>query len=223
MGVWDFFKNTAKGIWQNLHKFNILDNPILNIIQYFRGDNFGAEGREVLQKHYGKRIIAISANKQPLNGLYQNLLNLLSLGKFQSKQRELRYEDIYHLRLLITLEDKTIIRFEKTNTAEVAEYHSSGGWTMPITTSYHGTINEFVDNTKAYMDGKFYTYSADTNNCQIFVLSALKANNIPVSPTAQKFIYQSADQLVGTLPAPVQTLLQQMFNFATKIDPLIHG
>ena len=52
------------------------------------------------------------------------------------------------------------------------------------------TVDAMLNNTKAYMGGKFFTYQAFSNNCQDFVMSIFQANHIPLSQDEINFIKQ---------------------------------
>ena len=54
-------------------------------------------------------------------------------------------------------------------------------------------------------DNKFYTYSSFTNNCQDWVYSLLKSNNL-LTPEIEKFVKQDTGELLKALPEYAETI-----------------
>lgn len=68
-------------------------------------DTYSPDIRKWLKENGNKKIKNIAVCRTPVESYIRNTLNIISLGKFNKNLKTLNYDDIFHLYLLISLED----------------------------------------------------------------------------------------------------------------------
>jgi hypothetical protein len=142
--------------------------------------------------------------RKPIQGIIDTLFNILSMGKFDEAKNNLSYDDLYHLFIIITLEDGTMLRVEKNQDINIAPSPAlTNTEFIKVPVEFLNlTLFGSLENTRKLMgDSKFYGYDAFTNNCQDFVLSWLKSNGVlNINPQLESFVKQNAGELLKTTP-----------------------
>ena len=125
-------------------------------------------------------------------------MNLISLGKFQKHKKELSYDKLFHLALIINnkwlLEKNHVVRAVQTHKVDQGEVLN-----VPI--PHNVIITHFIaDGIKAQSDvtgtkDSFWEYSASKANCQSFCFYLLKGSVFDSAKT-REFIVQDAKQLL---------------------------
>ena len=74
-----------------------------------------------LIKQYGdKRVMQVTILRKPVQGGVQKLLNLITLGGFNRAKNEMKYDEVYHLYVNMTLDNGQTIGIEKNQRVNVA-------------------------------------------------------------------------------------------------------
>lgn len=196
-----------------------------SLIDFFKGRKSGLlppKARQFLSQHGDERIQSIFICRTPVS--ISGILNALTLGKLNQLIKKLNYDDIMHLYMII-----------RTNTGdygleknEIIEFFipTSDKYTDCININMHGksyTINELLNNTRKYMGkDKFTRYNAKNNNCQVFVLSILKANKIGEKDDAE-FIMQNAEYIFKNLGLIPELVANFATGLAARLNALIYG
>ena len=158
--------------------------------------NYSPKVKKILSQFGDVPIQRIFIKRTPLGKLMKAALNIASLGEFNKKFKNIPYDELYHLRLdietskgRVTLEKNEVINMdvrpktEKNTQSMLVEDLPSGL-----------TINEMLEKTKSDMGAKFYVYQAKSNNCQFFVMSILRANDLDTKQN-EEFVIQDATSL----------------------------
>ena len=158
--------------------------------------NYSPKVKKILSQFGDVPIQRIFIKRTPLGKLMKAALNIASLGEFNKKFKNIPYDELYHLRLdietskgRVTLEKNEVINMdvrpktEKNTQSMLVEDLPSGL-----------TINEMLEKTKRAMGAKFYVYQAKSNNCQFFVMSILRANDLDTKQN-EEFVIQDATSL----------------------------
>ncbi len=67
-----------------------------------------------LIKQYGdRRVMQVTILRKPVQGGVQKLLNLITLGGFNRAKNEMKYDEVYHLYVNMTLDNGQTIGVEK--------------------------------------------------------------------------------------------------------------
>lgn len=155
--------------------------------------------KRMLEKYGDKRIVRMSAVRQPLQQALEMALDVTSQGKLGKES--LKNEDIdklYHLKLEIGLEgvDHSLaLEKEAVVTLTYDPKHGKGFEVMPINKDFHDlTLNDLISNAQRAMGSAFIKYSSKDNNCQRFVDEILTASNLNDSEI-KKFVVQDLKHL----------------------------
>ena len=155
--------------------------------------------KRMQEKYGGKKIIRMSAVRQPLQQALEMALDVTSQGKLGKES--LKDEDIdrlYHLKLEIGLEGvdhPLALEKEAVVTLSYDPKHGKGFEVMPINKDFHDlTLNDLIGNAQRAMGSAFIKYSSKDNNCQRFVDEILTASNLNDSEI-KKFVVQDLKHL----------------------------
>lgn len=176
---------------------------IIDAAYRFFKDRLPYRVRRFIEDNGNKRIESITVYRQPIMSVISKLLNILSLGRFDEARNKIGYDDLYHLYMIVQLNDDSRAIIEKIQDVNVTDdIKTRDANTDSIVIDMKGrqpTLFELLDNTRKGMgDSRFYNYNF-ASNCQDFLLAILQYNGLS-SPQATAFIKQNVAELVKTLP-----------------------
>ena len=167
----------------------------------FQGSNYLPSIQKLLNVIGDDNIKHITLAREPLPKATSFIANLITTGGFERKLKELNYDDVYHLFLVVeTPKGKFIV--EKNENINIIRFNgfSKNVETKNVPVSSRLSINIMLEKTKSRMGThKFYNYQALSNNCQKFVDEMLNANGLN-SSELHKFILQDSSELLGSDP-----------------------
>lgn len=102
------------------------------------------------------------------------------------------YDKLFHLFLKIELQTGQQLVLEKNEVINMDLFrgYKQGTETKELyATTSHLTIDMILNRTKEAMGNNFFTYQAGNNNCQTFIYTILKVNNL-LSPDSESFVLQ---------------------------------
>ena len=177
---------------------------IIDAAYRFFKDRLPYRVRRFIEDNGNKRIESITVYRQPIMSVISKLLNILSLGRFDEAKNKIGYDDLFHLYMIVQLNDDSRAIIEKNQDVNVTDdIKTRDANTDSIVIDMKGrqpTLFELLDNTRKGMgDSRFYNYNFASNNCQDFLLAILQYNGLS-SPQATAFIKQNVAELVKTLP-----------------------
>ena len=152
-------KKLGKGLGQMRHYMN-----------QFELENAGLPSnvKEILARKNDAIVNSITIGRNPVQSAIQGILKTVST---------VPYDNLFHLFLVFNT-NKGQILFEKNARINMSTTIPKMEDRIEIINVPHYTIKEYVAKTKAYMGPKFIPYHPDSNNCQDFIISILKANGI---------------------------------------------
>lgn len=180
------------------------------------------KGNEVIKK--------MTLARRPLDKSVFNSINFITQfatkGKFQERFKNMPYDKLFHLFLLITTTTGSFIVVEKNEVLNVAlnPKITSDTEMKEITTNLpqNLTLAEMLYKTQSRMGGdKFFTYNAVRNNCQDFLLNILDANKIG-DESDRQFIKQDVSGLFEGFGA-VEGFISLATSLASIANRLIKG
>lgn len=143
----------------------------------------------------GRIIKQIRICRNPIKTFIQNGLNILTFGNLINNLKDRNYDYLYHLYLVLTLDNGveiTIEKNERVNIIDGALPIKYGGVCSGII-NVNISLKDFFKNTeKNHLDNGMYRYSAFKNNCQDFLIKLLNSNGIN---DYNDFILQKVDDL----------------------------
>ncbi len=205
-----FNKEIAKPTEKLINKSGKDLNKAVSAVGEYASAVFGGRNdyppkvRDILEKVGEKYITGITIGRTPVSGLLTGALSLFSMGKF-GKRLEKNFDELFHLFVILTLEDGTKVSLEKN---EVINMDINPSLKRPDQESKivdnnkipYLTINVMLFNTKKFMGNKYFNYDAANNNCQDYIVAFFKSNHIG-DESDITFIKQNTKQLFNNLGA----------------------
>ncbi|MBS1738550.1 MAG: hypothetical protein JSS98_18360 [Bacteroidetes bacterium] len=195
----------------------------------FGRDNYPPAEREIIQQFGNLRIIGITIYREPLENTVNGLVNAITLGKFSSIKNKYSIDELYHLYMIVTLENNKTILVEKN---EVINLHqnptvkpSAQKFALNIPPNFICTFKQLLDAGEAYMGKDWFTYNAISNNCQRFIMSILNAQPalIKANPTVNRFVVQDISGLERDLSPTSKALFNGITGLASRLNVLAKG
>lgn len=161
------------------------------------------KNQQILDTYGADKIKGIVLKRTPVSGLLTGALNVFSLGKFGKRQKLKEYDELFHLFMEFFLETGKRITLEKNERITITINAPNRPNTETLQVSPIDPdmdLNEIIKKTRNYMGDKaFFSYSAKDNNCQDFLGSVLKANNIG-NQDDYNFVKQDTKELFRDMP-----------------------
>jgi hypothetical protein len=146
--------------------------------------------RQILSRIGNKRIISLCIVRSPINSAIQSIVRLIS---------NVQHDTLFHLYIIFNVQnEKGYWVLEKNEDINMKPYvHSKINEIRRVEITSMTTINQMITNTLDMIgEHDFYDYNAFSTNCQHFVYSVLKANNM-MNENLKQFIIQKVDNLVN--------------------------
>lgn len=203
-----------------------------NIINRVKGFLTGArkeaspDVRKFITLHRNDKVVSIHICRVPVLSSIQKILNAISLGDFYRKIKKYNYDSLFHLYCIITVSSshdsvlETIV-MEKNHVVEIKVYDRNISEGQCMNVPLNGLNVDFstlITKAEQFQGDDFWiwTYS---NNCQVFVQSILKANNL-LNPQLEKFVVQCAKCVINE---NLGSFTNKVVNLAQRGDILLHG
>ncbi len=165
-------------------------------------NNYPVNVMKIMKRYGGETIKSIMIKRTPVSRLLTKTLSTVS-SEFGKRLKESPFDELFHLYLEVVVESGKKIYIEKN---EVIAIHLSQGksrtneQSITIAKVPQGlTLDTMMNRTKQLMGAKFFTYSANNNNCQDFLVAIMRSNKIGTS-TDLSFIKQDTGYLFKNLP-----------------------
>ena len=168
-------------------------------------NGYNNKSENTLQQFGRFRIKQIFIRRCPVNSILVNIMNTLTFGYFKELMSKYGYDQLFHLQLIVVLENRMSITIEKNEEIDIynkANFSNTNGCDsleVRIPVDFALTLKQFIDYAKRQVTPeKWFDYDAFKNNCQIFILMLLAYNGIR-SKEIQDFVYQPMDELFEDL------------------------
>jgi hypothetical protein len=168
----------------------------VNAIIYGRND-YPPKVRDILANYGDKKIKAMEVRREPLPLVLNTALNVVTLGKIA---RNNPYDKLFHLSLVIQLEDNNSILIEKNEviSMEVNPLNRENTEAKEVALYKQLIFKDMMTRTQERMGDRFFIYSARNENCQDFIWNILVANNLDTNELYE-FIKQDAIKIYGDM------------------------
>jgi len=167
--------------------------------------SFSNKIKKILKKYGNQKIRAISIGRRPINSLVERAFNIISLGKWSKLRDQYYYDKLFHLFLIITMEDGTIISLEKNSIVTMTENDERCSMkdVECIELDYPTdsiSLDDFVRKPLERIGKeKYFVYDPFSQNCQIFIRDVLTTFGL-YSKKVDEFVYQDITEIVKELP-----------------------
>jgi hypothetical protein len=167
--------------------------------------DFSNKIKKILKKYGDENIVSIRVGRRPINKLVEKAFNIISIGKWNELRQQYYYDKLFHLFLILTLQDGTKLSLEKNDIVNmnVNDSRCSESGVDCIELEYPQnsiTVNDLV---KKPLDriGKnnYFVYDPFKLNCQIFIRSVLETFGL-YNNKVNDFVYQDLTDIIQNLP-----------------------
>jgi len=180
-----------------------------------------AKVRGILKTMGDKPIVSAEVIRSPVQSIVQQAINFVSGGEFKKAIADKPYDDIFHLMIVLTLEDGKKYSLEKNAIITLRPTKGRSGESMPVSVPSGLTLNKALEKTEAAMGDLYATYSAKSNNCQDFILAFLKANDMG-DAKVYSFVKQDVSTLFGKTDF-LRKFTNTVTDIGAKVTTLIEG
>ena len=175
----------------------------------------------MIKRFSNNTITNIKIKRTALSKLLTSLINIISLNQFQQNIDEQGIDTLYHLYMVVTLDNGTNIIIEKNSrlNMEIVSNNSRPN-TEEITINDFPsgmTLQSIMSNVQKFMGlQRLISYSAKSNNCQDYILALCQSNHIG-NTSEYQFIKQDTVTLFSGLD-----YLRKFTNTVTGLDANIN-
>ena len=202
---------------------------IMNKIKYINTvltgrNDYPPKVRGIIQKYGNQEIKSIVIRRNPLQSIMNFALNAVSLGGWNKNMEDKPYDTLFHLSIVLTLNNNTRVVLEKNEVINMDTIIKVAPKTETedIPDIQPGlTLNALLNNAKNRMGSKYFTYSAKDNNCQDFILAVLQANNIG-NQQDYSFVKQDTKTLFENL-STLRKVSNSITDLGAKVNEITQG
>ena len=195
-----------------------LDVAGSSIMDFFKGrQGPSPQVREFLARYGDMQIKEMRVCRKPIQKVLDIILNVFSFNEWQRRKRDLHYDQVFHLYILVKLSDNKTYLLEKNEVVTMKSYKpESGTDCVPITISNDLTLFQLIKKGEEFQgNDKFWLYNAKSNNCQVFVMMVLLGSRLG-NDDVYTFVKQNTDYLVNGI-------LERISNVATDVAMRLHA
>jgi hypothetical protein len=166
---------------------------------------FSNKIKKILKKYGNQKIRSIYIGRRPINSLVEKAFDVISLGKWSKLRDQYYFDRLFHLFLIIQLDDDTVISLEKNSIVTMTEndMRCSMKDTECVKIDYPTdsiTLDDFIRKPLERIGkDKFFVYDPFQANCQIFIRDVLTTFGL-YSKRVDEFVYQDITDIVKGLP-----------------------
>ena len=179
--------------------------------------------KKILDKHGNQLIKEITIVRNPVGSALVSALSVASMGEFKKNLKASPYDKLFHLKLVITLQNGMKVSLEKVERVSMTMNPKKvkGEEELSLPVSKQLTLDQLYHNGEMRMGDKFYPYSARDNNCQDFVMGILEGSGL-AGGREKEFIKQNTTDLFGD-DAFVRKLSNTLTDVGARFNVLLQG
>jgi len=178
--------------------------------------------RDTINKYKDSIVSGITVQRKPVQKVLVGFVNALSKGRMTANMKRLNYDNVYHLSMVVKLDNGVMIRVEKNEVIRMAEVTALEGDVLPINMkNVKVSFGDLIGKTAEALGGDYWEYSLTSTNCQHFVLSHLKRFGLS-SPATVKFISQDALTLIDK-DEKLAGILKKVTDLGGLADTVLQG
>lgn len=192
---------------------------------FIRKTKFPPSVRESLSNHGHANIIKIVVGKSPVKSVITNILNVMSLGQFKKKINEYNYDDVFHLFMIIYLDNGISLLTEKNEVIVLKKIKPSlknDAQLMEIQMEQPINLSIFFKNVVDGVGNSLYQYDHRNNNCQVYVNNLLRYNGLS-NDINRDFVLQPIEEILRNTPEYMNTIAKMTTNLAGSVDRILYG
>jgi hypothetical protein len=193
-------------------------------------EDFTNSAKKFLKTYGGMKVLEIKVVRQPVVSLLSSAINVLSLGIWKRELKKNNIEKLYHLYMLLTLDNngrQVMVRAEKNHVIEFSSNASTGKGAEVMNINVRGniTLNSMIEQAlKNTSPQAFFRYSGlnDYRNCQDWIIAMLSSSGL-MNPSAQAFIKQDLSKVAEKLPSYVSKTMDVITEIPARLQHAFGG
>jgi hypothetical protein len=208
--------------------FDYLKKGVQKVKEFFKPqtDMYNTKSATTLKQLGGERIQAMYMMRTPVKSMVHTLLNVISLGHWESVKRKYNYDKLFHLALIVEVGNKKVI-VEKNEAINISTAFKNDADSEIFHINLQNkdiTLNDLLEKTREQVgNAQFFEYDAfGGKNCQNFIDDILKANGL-WTQDAHTWLFQPVDELVKDLPGYVPVVSKMATNIASTVNKWTGG
>ena len=151
---------------------------------------------DFLKLHGNKSIRRIIVSRIPVSAKIQFIANLVSNGGWTANMKKLNYDDVYHLFMIVELDDGLLFKIEKNSRVDITVGKRTLGDTMINIDNIKNTLNDMFEfSERLYGLERIYRYDPFKTNCQVLLVDLLSSID-KITPPLKTYIMQNATSLI---------------------------
>ena len=194
---------SGEGVFSDLFNYGIKKFAPKVVSAIVKSNDFNNVSSNTLENYGSYTIQGMQIYRTPISNILNNMMNLISLGKWNELRKKYGYDKLFHTALVCDIGGKNII-VEKNEVVNISSSYKTSKDTQTYHINMQGkvfTLNDMVQGCKARMgDDKFFDYDAFTNNCQVFIKNMLQTVSL-YDAGVDRFLFQDLSEIYKQLPS----------------------
>lgn len=213
-GLMDFFGSVKKKATEAYSKVKDFFSPTL--------DDYSNTSKDTLQRYGNIPVQSLTIYRTPIKGIFNRIINFISLGKWDELKRKYGFDRLFHLALVANIGTKNII-IEKNEVVNVSTSYKTDQDTevqgIPLSGKIF-TVKEMLETARRQVgDHTFFDYDAFTNNCQYFIKYLLEGMGL-YTEQAKSFLFQDLKEIYEELPSYVPSIIKGVTKTGAVVSKL---
>ncbi len=177
--------------------------------------------RKFLETKGSQQVTKIQVYRAPLHKTVDKILSVISFGTWGAAKQHLDYDKVFHLYVVLTLQDGSKWRLEKEAVIHVVPFSESS--LEPDVEQAPPVDHPNTTVANLFEKGKIDPhYNAKTSNCQMFVLGLLEGIG-QAGEGRRAWILQDAPALFARMPAFTERIAKTATDLGAVTDRVLHG
>ena len=214
----DDLKTKAKNVFGRVKSFITGDRGYKPLIQ------------KLLTQYGDKKITGITIIREPIKQYVNILTNIITLGEIDKYKNTYNINELFHLYMIVALNDGSLIRVEKNEEIDIEKVNSIPQLDPKFVyvcklPSNNLTLNILLNKTlNTIGQARYFKYDALNNNCQNYLYNILSTNGFnSINPDMKQFIIQDLTQLANKLGDTTKDIMNGLKNIKKRINIITGG
>ena len=214
----DSIKSATKNVFGRVRSFITGDRGYKPLIQ------------KLLTQYGDKQIIGITIIREPIKQYVNILTNIITLGEIDKYKNTYNINELFHLYMIVSLNDGSFIRVEKNEEIDIEKVNSMPQLDPKFVyvcklPSNNLTLNILLNKTlNTIGQARYFKYDALNNNCQNYLYNILSTNGFnSINPDMKQFIIQDLTQLANKLGDTSKDIMNGLTNIKKRINIITGG
>ena len=215
---YDSIKSATKNIFGRVRSFITGDRGYKPLIQ------------KLLTQYGDKQITGITIIREPIKQYVNILTNIITLGEIDKYKNTYNINELFHLYMIVALNDGSLIRVEKNEEIDIEKVNSIPQLDPKFVyvcklPSNNLTLNILLNKTlNTIGQARYFKYDALNNNCQNYLYNILSTNGFnSINPDMKQFIIQDLTQLENKLGDTTKDIMNGLTNIKKRINIITGG